>query len=121
MRILVADNQPKVRHALRVLLEHQPGLMVVDEVVEGEELLAQVEAAYPDLLLLHWRLRGRAAVDLLPVLRKVYPDVAVIILSGQSEVEAEALAAGADAFVSKADPPEALLEAIASVERAKAV
>jgi len=119
MRILVADNQPKVRQALRVLLEHQPGLEVVGEVSDGKDLLAQVEVAYPDLVLLHWRLRGWSAVNSLSDLREVHPDLAVIVLSGHPEVEQAALAAGADAFVSKADPPELLLEAIARVKRAK--
>ena len=119
MRILVADNQPKVRQALRVLLEQQSGLEVVGEVAGGEELLAQVEATRPDLVLLHWRLRGWLADDSLPDLRETYPDLAVIVLSGHPEVGEAALMAGADAFVSKADPPELLLEAIARVKRAK--
>ena len=63
MRILVADNQPKVRYALRVLLEHQPGLEVVGEVADGAALLAQVKATHPDVVLLHWRLRDRACPD----------------------------------------------------------
>jgi DNA-binding NarL/FixJ family response regulator len=54
MRIKVADNQPRVRHALRVLLEHQPGLEVVGEVADGGVLLPQVKAARPDMVLLHW-------------------------------------------------------------------
>jgi DNA-binding NarL/FixJ family response regulator len=115
MRILVADNQPKVRRALRVLLEHQPGLEVVGEAVDGEELLAQLESTSPDLVLLHWRLRGWSAADSLSGLREAYPALAVIVLSGHPEVNEASLAAGADAFVSKADPPELLLEAIAGL------
>jgi CheY-like chemotaxis protein len=38
--------------------------------------------------------------------------LAVIVLSGQPEAEQDALDAGADAFVSKADPPEQLLAAM---------
>ena len=127
MRILLADNQPKVRHALRVLLEHQPGLEVVGEVADGADLVAQLKAARPDIVLLHWRLRGWSAIDpsaspgqgLLRGLREGYPNLAVIVLSGHPEVAEAALAAGADAFVSKADPPELLLEAIAGVKRAR--
>jgi DNA-binding NarL/FixJ family response regulator len=119
MRILVAENQPKLRCALRVLLEHQLGLEVVGEVADGADLLTQVQAIRPDILLLHWRLPGGPVVDLLPALRSACSDLAVIVLSGHPEVEEAALAAGADAFVSKADPPELLLEAIESVKRAE--
>ncbi len=113
MQILVADKQPKVRFGLRVLLEQQPGLKVVGEAVNVEELLAQVEVACPDLVLLDWELPGLAAVDLVTALRRVCPELLVIVLSGRSEVRQAALAAGADAFVYKCDPPERLLAAIA--------
>jgi DNA-binding NarL/FixJ family response regulator len=117
MRILVADSQPKVRQALRVLLEHQPGLEVVGEVADAADLLAQVKAVSPDIVLLHWRLRGWSAAGSLCGLREAVPDLAVIVLSGHPEVEEAALAAGADAFVSKTDPAERLLGAIVGVVR----
>ena len=112
MRILLADDQPKVRFALRVLLEQQPRLEIAGEAVDGEHLLAQVEATCPDLVLLGWELPGLAAVGALPALRRRCPDLRVIALSGLPEACRAALAAGADAFVSKAEPPERLLAAI---------
>ena len=63
MQILLADNQPKVRFGLRVLLERQPGLKVVGEAADAEELLARMEADRPDLVLLGWELPGLARVD----------------------------------------------------------
>ncbi len=137
MRILLADDQPKVRFALRVLLERQPGLKVVGEISNADDLLAQMEADCPDLVLLSWGLPGLAKRDpsasrrsepvartepsrsepsgqgLLSALRRVCPDLRVIVLSGRTEARRAALAAGADAFVSKCDPPERLLAAIA--------
>ena len=61
--------------------------------------------------------RRVAAVDLLPALRQACPALSVIVLSGRPEAEDAALAAGADAFISKADPPEQLLAAIADCWR----
>jgi len=112
MHILIADDQPKVRFALRVLLSRQPGCEVVGEAVNAEDLLAQSEAACPDLVLLGWELPGLAAIDPLTALRQVCPDLVVIALSGWPEARRAALTAGADAFVSKSNPPEQLLAAI---------
>ena len=112
MRILLADDQPKVRLALRALLEQQPGLKVVGEAVNADDLLTQTEESCPDLVLLDWELPGPAAVDLLSDLRSACPDLVVIALSGRVTAGRAALAAGADAFVSKGDPPERLLAAI---------
>jgi DNA-binding NarL/FixJ family response regulator len=137
MQILLADNQPKVRLGLRVLLERQPGFKVVGEASNAEELLARMEADRPDLVLLGWELPGLAGVDpsasrrgesgactepsrsepsgqgLLSALRRVSPNLCVIALSVRSEARRAALAAGADAFVYKCDSPERLLAAIA--------
>ncbi len=112
MQILLADNQPKVRFGLRVLLERQPGLKIVGEATNAEDLLAQMKIDCPDMVLLGWGLPGLAKADLLSALRGVCPDLCVIALSGRPEVRRATLAAGADAFVSKCDPPERLLAAI---------
>jgi DNA-binding NarL/FixJ family response regulator len=113
MRILLADHQPKVRFGLRVLLKRQPGLEVIGEAANAEDLLAQIETDCPDLVLLGWSLPGLAKLDLPSALHRVCPEMCVIILSGRAEARPAALAAGADVFVYKCDPPERLLAAIA--------
>ena len=117
MWILLADDQPKVRQGLRLLLEQEQGMAVVAEVANAGSLLAQAKQAQPDLILLDWGLPGPASTEQLMALRKACPHVAVIVLSAQPGAEEAALAAGADAFVSKADPPEQLLAAIEGLQR----
>jgi len=87
-------------------------MAVVAEAAEAGSLLAQAEEAHPDLILLDWGLPGSGLAEQLADLRKACPQAAIIVLSAQPGAEEAALAAGADAFVSKADPPEKLLEAI---------
>jgi DNA-binding NarL/FixJ family response regulator len=112
MRILVADNQPKVRFALRVLLGRQPGLTIVEEASDAVEALTEAMNTCPDVVLLAWDLSGRQELGLIPALRRICPAVEIIVLSGRAETRQAALEAGADAFVSKGDPPEQLLLAI---------
>jgi len=112
MRILVADTQPKVRFAIRVLLERQPDLEVVGEAVNAAELLQQFERDCPDALLLGWELPGMAMDQLVAALRRSCPNSVIIALSGRLEAQHIALRTGADAFVSKSSPPEQLLAAI---------
>jgi DNA-binding NarL/FixJ family response regulator len=116
MRILVADSQSRVRFALGSLLEEQFGLVAVSEARDCQELLVQVEAACPDMVLIDWDLPGMAAADLVGALQRICPGLHVIALSSRREVEQEALAAGIRAFVSKAGPPEPLLAAIQSAK-----
>ncbi len=112
MRVLIADAQPKVRFALRVTLERQPGFKTVSEAVDTVDLISQAQAIHPDLVLLDWELSGMDAEETLRNLRKACRHPFVIALSGTDEVRQAALQAGADAFVSKADPPDRLLSAI---------
>ena len=114
MRILLADGQAKVRFALRVLLGRQTGLEVVGEAADARELMALASRVHPDLVLLAWDLPDLRGVGSLPALRARVAKAAIIVLSGQPEAQTGALAEGADGFVSKGDPPEVLLEAIAS-------
>ena len=120
MRILLADDQPKVRLGLKLLLEQEWRASVVGEAAEAESLLALAEVTQPDLVLLEWSLQDSAESVYLTALRQACPRAAVIVLSAQPGAEQVALAAGADAFVSKADPPEQLLAAISFVARSKA-
>ncbi len=113
MCVLLADDQSKVRSALRLLLQQQSDIDVLGEAVDATGLLDWVRVTCPDLVLLDWELPGRQpSADLLAALRTQCPHLVVIALSGRPEARAAALAAGADAFVSKGDPPEALLAAI---------
>jgi DNA-binding NarL/FixJ family response regulator len=112
MLILLADDQPKVRFGLRVLLERQSGFTIVEEADNAKDLLVKAQATHPDLILLGWELPGLKAEDTLSALRGVCSRSVVVALSGRPEARQAALKAGADAFVSKADPPERLLATI---------
>jgi DNA-binding NarL/FixJ family response regulator len=114
MRILVADDQAKVRSAIRLLLEHDEDIKVLGEAVDATGLLDWVSVACPDLVLLDWELPGRDMGELLDAVRGNCSSVKVVALSGRPEARREAIAAGADGFASKGDPPERLLDTLRS-------
>jgi two-component system invasion response regulator UvrY len=116
IRILIADTQPRVRFAMRVLLERQPGFVVIGEATDAPSLLSEVEVGCPDVVLVGWELPGIPLEDLMCQLHVLCPDLLVIALSGRLEAQQAALSCGADAFVSKSSPPEQLLAAIAQCE-----
>lgn len=116
LRILIADDEPNVRFALNVLLTQQVRLCTVLEAADAGSLLKQMEMDCPDVTLLDWNLNGVTGDELLPIMRHVCPKTAVIVLSGKPEIGQAALAAGADAFVSKSEPPEHLLAVMQSVK-----
>jgi two-component system nitrate/nitrite response regulator NarL len=109
MRVLLADDHPKVRWALRAFIEEEPGLTIVGEVSEVDTLLSQALTLQPDLILVEWELQAWPGDKLLSALRTLDLPAQVIVLGWRPESERDALAAGADGFVSKVNGPEKLL------------
>lgn len=113
MNVLVVDDQPEVRSALRLLLEEEGAVTQVTEADSVQALSLLAELLCPAILLVDWELPQWRPAQLLPPLRQRQPGLRVIALSLRPELEQAALAAGADAFVSKGDPPERLRAALA--------
>jgi DNA-binding NarL/FixJ family response regulator len=112
MNILLADDQPQVRSALRLLLEQAIKARIVGEASNAQELLASAKTVHPDAILVDWELPGWHVDDGISSVRRAYPSARIVTLSSHPEVRQVALQAGADAFVCKGDPPEQLLEAV---------
>lgn len=121
MDILLADDQPQVRSALRLILEQKDGINVTGECSHLEELVETINAAHADLILLDWELPGlengkykkesqayRLDITAIDEIKSHNPGIKVIALSGRPEARQAAMDGRADAFVSKADPPETL-------------
>ncbi len=112
MNTLLATKEPSLRLALELLLREEPGINVVGTASETEGLLALIQTARPDLVLLDWDLPGRPCAQVLGTARSANGQPAFIVLGKEASTEQPALAARADAFVLKGDMPEQLLVAV---------
>ncbi|RPI92229.1 MAG: DNA-binding response regulator, partial [Chloroflexi bacterium] len=117
MRILLADDNPGLRSALRLLLETRLEFELIVEARDMEHVLAQVEDSRPDCIILDWELPGRPTRERVAVLRTLVPHLKVIAFSARPESKRGALSAGADAFVSKNEPPGRILDKIQKIYR----
>lgn len=112
VRVLLADDQDKVRSALRLLIEQELAFNVVGEAGAADELLRGILKNYPQVVLLDWELPGLPDQHKLDSMRLIDPELKIIALSGQPEARKMALAEGVDIFVSKSDPPDGVLKAL---------
>jgi len=120
MRIILADHHPQPCWALKTLLEEQPEFEIIGEAVEAKRLLALSDKLHPDLVLLDSELPGLYIEDLITRLHALTPPPIVVGMSSEFENSRKLLVAGADAFVSKGDEPDWLLETLKKFEsRAK--
>jgi two-component system, NarL family, response regulator DesR len=115
LRVVVADDDARVRSALRLVLEQVPGLAVEAELGASRELARQIAQARPNVLVLDWEQPEVDSGTLLPALRSACPGIIVVALASRPEARSATLRAGADHFVCKSDPPEALLACLAAV------
>ncbi|MBO3274056.1 ATP-binding protein [Pseudomonas schmalbachii] len=102
--VMIVDEQPVTRHALRLLMDAE-GHAVVAEVGNGTEALALARQRRPDLMIVELSVPGLGGLDIIQRLSKQAPDVKVLVLTAQSPeyFAARCLEAGAAGFVSKQD------------------
>jgi len=115
MQILIVDDQPRARQSLKALLATWPQVKEIREAANGQEAVHLVEESRPDVVLMDVRMPEMDGLEATRLIKARWPQVKVIVLSMYADYMADALAAGADAFVSKGEPPERLLATLAAV------
>ncbi|MEV4764861.1 response regulator transcription factor [Micromonospora chokoriensis] len=116
VRVLLADDQPLLRHSLAMIIDNEPGLTVVGEAADGAEAVARASTTRPDVVLMDVRM---PRLDGLQATRRICADpalaaarVLVVSMFDLDEYVYEALHAGASGFLLKDARPEDLIDAI---------
>jgi len=101
-RVYICDDSPEYRMLLRMVLS-DAGAVVVGEGTDGRECIAGAAATDPSVVLLDLNMPGLSGLETLPKLREAVPGVKIVVLTTSKAPESEqaAMAAGADAYVSK--------------------
>ena len=109
--ILIADDSLIIREALCSLFEREEDFDVCGEAENGREAVVKAQALHPDLILVDLSMPVMNGLDATRVLKRVMPDVPVIMFSAYSDTstEKEARSAGVWALVSKSEHISVLL------------
>ncbi len=108
LRVLIGDDEVRVRRSLKALLTTWPEIDVVGEAADGQEVVRLVEERHPDVVLLDIRMPIMDGLEATRLIKSRYPGSRVIVLTMYADHRAEALAAGADVFLLKGHPEELL-------------
>ena len=116
-KILLVDDHPIVREGFKRLIERDGALSVAGEAASRLEALALLQTLEPDLLITDISLAEGLGMALLRDARERFPALRCIVLSMHDNPAfvAEALALGAQGYVTKAAGSEELIAAIADV------
>jgi DNA-binding NarL/FixJ family response regulator len=113
-RLLVVEDEARVRRGLVMRLALEPDIEVVGEARDGAEAVAQAQALKPDIVVIDLNLPGMDGFQVIRLLSAVLPAGRVLAVSVSDDMTARraATAAGAEAFVAKQEGPNRLLAAI---------
>lgn len=117
IRVAIVDDDVLLRDGLSRMVQGAEGLCCTAACSSVEEALTALQDCPPDVLLLDIGLPGMAGSDAVPVFRKNFPTMAILMLtvfSDRSRVFAS-ICNGASGYLLKATPPSQLVTAIRAV------
>ncbi len=117
INVLIADDHTILRKGLCEVLEQENDISVVGEASDGAEALSRLKELQVDVVVLDIEMPGRNGLDVLKDIRRLWPEVKVLVLSmhpvGQFAVRA--IKGGASGYLTKERSPYELIGAIRKV------
>jgi DNA-binding response OmpR family regulator len=108
--VLVVDDEPIVCHSVRKILAKRS--CAVEEAFDVDVALQKMKLNSYDLVILDLKMPKRSGMEVLRAIRRLYPDVAVVMVSGYASIDSaiEATKLGAADYIPKPFTPDELLK-----------
>jgi two-component system response regulator YesN len=118
-KVMIADDEPKIRRGLRSTIERmRSDMQVVAEAEDGETALALVRKEKPDILMIDIRMPFLNGLELIEKINEIWSDCVIIVVTGHDEFEyaQRALHLRVFEYVLKPVPQEVLAAVLARAE-----
>jgi two-component system invasion response regulator UvrY len=119
IRIIVVDKYSLIREGVKRIIDNTEEMHVVGEGSDVQGVIDIISANSPDIVVADTEPGGFHGTSGLHELRKHFPELRILELSGESEdkIGLEALKAGADGFLSKSEAGSELVRVIQTIVR----
>jgi DNA-binding NarL/FixJ family response regulator len=123
IKVLICDDEARVRQALKTLLltreivrvgDPSAEIRVVGEAWHGAEALRMVENLRPNVVIMDASMPGIGGMEATRLIKRKWPQVKVVMLTMYPDTRPAALDAGVDTFLLKGCLAETLIDAILS-------
>jgi len=121
VRILLADDHNILRDGMRLLLERQPGFVVVGEAADGREIVELAREHHPDVIVMDIAMPNMNGIEATRRIVEKRPETGVVILSMHYDESyvLRSLKAGARAYLLKDALKSELISAIRAVSEGR--
>jgi DNA-binding NarL/FixJ family response regulator len=123
IRVVIADDHPMFRYGLNAVLSNQPGIDVVGEAADGQQLLSIVHGTSPDVVITDLTMPHLSGAEAAARLLAIQPGLAILILTMHQDDESlfAAMRAGARGYLLKDADHTEITAAIQAVALGEAV
>lgn len=123
IRVVIAGDHPMYRYGLNAVLSNQPGIDVVGEAADGQQLLSIVRDTSPDVVVTDLTMPRLSGAEAAAGLLAAQPDLAILILTMHQDDESlfAAMRAGARGYLLKGSDRTEITAAIQAVAQGEAV
>jgi DNA-binding NarL/FixJ family response regulator len=117
VRVALVDDHDLLRKGIKTMLESEDSIEVVGEAADGEQAVALVEEALPDVVLIDVVMPKKDGIVATKEIKEAFPHVGVVVLSGHEERQFvfDALKAGASGYLLKTADIEEVVATVRSV------
>src|ERR1041385_1181501 len=114
IKVAIADDHALFRQGVRTALSVRKDIEIIAEADNGMQLLNLLKHVEPDVILLDIQMPIMDGITTLPEIRKLYPDVKVIILSMHNDhsMISKLMEVGANSYLTKNSDSETIYQAI---------
>src|SRR5205823_11224254 len=118
IRILLVDDHTILRAGLKMMLNAQPDMDVIGEAHDGRQAVQESQCLHPDIVIMDITMPDMSGIESTRQIKKVLPDVKVLILTmhENDEYVLQAIRAGASGYILKEAADTELISALHVVQ-----
>lgn len=120
--VLLADDHAIVRTGLKLMIDNQPDMKVIEEAVDGEEAVQKALDCKPDIVIMDLNMPKKSGLIATNQINEANSNIKIIVLTMHEDKEYlfRVLQAGASSYLLKSHDESDLIEAIRTVYQGEA-
>ena len=118
MKIMIVDDEPKIRRGMKTLLEEQDGFEVIGIYDNAMSSLSDMDEKQPNVLITDIKMPEYSGLDLIEKIREKDKNLYIIILSGYGSFKyaQRAIRSGVYRYLTKPTNPRELISVLREIE-----